>query len=222
MRKLATAFLVLLGLSLLAANGFALDLRRHSMPSNRQVHLHSPAMIQAVLGCDDGYVFNAYYQNSDDRLGNYFSFGATARLSRVAFAHYGFGFSGPYQYNLEVWDPASCTFVTGKNGLVAQDAASDVAVEDVDLCSDNIMVSGYMMIMIDPNSCLAPDDCYPDLMFDDQVDVACPVIINNASTAPECFDISPYSGPFLLRVETDNCPVPAKKTSWGELKTLYR
>jgi hypothetical protein len=221
MRKLATAFLVLLGLAV-ASNVFALDLRRHTMPNNHSVRVNSPALIQAVLGCDDGVAANAYYQNTDDRLGNLFSFGASARLSRVAFAHYGFGFPGPYMYDIEIWDPASCTFVTAKNNLVAQDAANAIAVEDVDLCSDNILVSGNELVMIDPNSCLAPTDCYPDLLFDDQTGVVCPVIINNASTAPACYDVSPYSGPFLLRVETDNCPVPTKKTSWGELKTLYR
>jgi len=221
MRKLATTLLVLLGLAA-ATSAFALDLRPRLTGSHSPVRVNSRGMTTAVLGCDDGYFANAYYQGTDDRLGNQFSFGSGTTLSRVAFAHYGFGFPGPYNYDIEIWDPTSCTFVTSKDNLIAADAANDIAVEDVDLCSDHIYLAGNLLVMLDPNSCLAPNDCYPDLLFDDQLDVECPWIINNASTGAICYDVAPYNGPFLLRIEVDNCPVPAKRTSWGELKTLYR
>ena len=221
MRKTATTLLVLLGL-LAASSAFAVDLKARITVPHSRVQINSRGMTTAVLGCDDGYFYNAYYQNSDDRLGNAFSFGAGSTLSRVAFAHFGFGFPGPYSYDIEIWDPASCTFVTSKDNLIAADAANDVAVEDVDLCSDHIFLAGNLLVALDPNTCLAPNDCYPDLLFDDQLDVECPWIINDASSSPVCYDVAAYNGPFLLRIEIDNCPVPAKKTSWGELKTLYR
>jgi hypothetical protein len=221
MRKTATTLLVLLGL-FAATSAFAVDVKKAGLPTPRPVRLNATAILNTPLGCDDGVEYNAYFQNTDDRIGNVFSFGSGATLSRLSFEHFGFGFPGPYNYNIELWDPTSCTFVAAKNGLIAQDAANDFVFEDVDLCSDNIHVAGDMIVTIDPNSCAAPNDCYPDVLFDDQLEVFCPVIINDASTSPACFDVSPISGPFILRVDINNCPVPAKKTSWGELKTLYR
>jgi hypothetical protein len=203
------------------SSAFALDMATKTLsPDNRQpVSLNSA---QAILGCDDGNAASAYFQLTDARYGNLFDFGSGAVLSEVAFAHFGFGFSGPYNYDLEIWDPASCTFVVAKNGLVAGDAANAIASEDILLCPDNIFVAGEMVVTIDPNSCLAPDDCYPDLLFDDQINVACPVVVNNASTSPVCIDVSSQSGPFLLRVATDECPTPTKSHSWGQIKSIYR
>jgi hypothetical protein len=219
--KRTVTLLCLAALALSFTSAFALDLQRKGANHDSRQHVNLNSA-QAVFGCDDGIFYNAYFQNSDDRLGNLFDFGSGAVLSEVTFAHYGYGFSGPYNYDLEIWDPASCTFVVAKNNLVASDAANNVAVEDVGTCADNIFLAGTMLVAIDPNTCLAPNDCYPDLLFDDQIDVACPMIINNASTVPACFDISPFSGPFLLRVATDECPTPARPHSWGQLKAIYR
>jgi hypothetical protein len=203
-------------------SAFALDLQRKG-PNHETNKMHVNLNgAQAVFGCDDDIFYNAYYQATDDRFGNLFDFGGGAVLSEVAFAHYGFGFSGPYNYNLEIWDPTSCTFVVAKNNLVAADAAGGPVAEDVLTCGDNIFLAGTMLVAIDPNTCLASNDCYPDLLFDDQLNVACPMIINNVSTGPVCSDVSQFSGPFLLRVATDQCPTPARTHSWGQLKAIYR
>jgi hypothetical protein len=220
MKRLVTMCFVVVGL-LAATSAMALDLHsRTSLP--RALNLTRPMTATVVLGCDDGNAYNAYYQATDDRLGNLFDFGTSSMLGTVNFAHYGWGIAGPYDYDIEVWDPTSCTMVAAKNGLVASDAADAVGVETVDLCSSGIVLSGNMVVTIDPNSCVAPNDCYPDLMYDDQIDVFCPVIINNATTAPACYDVSPYNGPFLLRIGLNTCATPTHRESWGHLKSIYR
>jgi len=220
MKRTAIALCLVAGV-LSFSSAFALDLQRKSLnPANpRQVELNSA---QAVLGCDDGVFFSGWFQGTDDRVGNVFDFGSGAVLSEVAFVHYGFGFSGPYNYDIEIWDQASCTFVAAKNNLVAADAAGAVQIEDVLLCADNLFVAGNMVVTIDPNTCANPTDCYPDVLFDDQIFVACPIIIGNASTSPVCNDVSDFGGPFLLRVAIDECPTPTRTHSWGQVKAIYR
>lgn len=220
MRRLATTLLVTAGL-VLATGASALDLNR-KVANPTEPEYMAPFAVNAVLGCDNGNFFNAYFQATDDRLGNVFNFGSGSLLSAVTFVHFGYGFQGPYNYDLEVWDPSSCTIVVAKSGLVAADAAANPAVEIINTCGDQFYLTGNLAVMIDPNTCLDPTDCYPDLAFDNQLDVFCPFIINNATTSPACFDVSPFSGPFLLRVDVDNCPVPARPGSWGDLKAIYR
>jgi hypothetical protein len=224
MKRLVTTCCVVVGL-LAATSAMALDLHRHgTLPQGlRPVHMLSAT---SVLGCDNGVAFSSYYQATDDRLGNLFNFGTGSVLSAVSFEHYGWGLAGPYDYDIEIWDPASCTFVIAKNGLVAADAADNPAVEIVDLCSSGMYLSGDMLVMIDPNTCIpggpAGTDCYPDLMFDNQSDVFCPVIINSAESSPACYDVSSFNGPFLLRIEINNCATPTNRESWGHLKSIYR
>jgi hypothetical protein len=221
MKRTVTTLCLVAGV-LSFSSAFALDLQRKNLnPDNNRQHV-SLNSSQAIFGCDNGNAFNAYFQETDQRFGNTFDFGTGAVLSEVVFAHFGFGFSGPYNYDLEIWDAASCTMVLAKNNLVAGDAANDIAVEDVLLCPDNLFVAGKMVVTIDPNSCLEPTDCYPDLLFDDQISIACPVIINSASVAPVCIDARDFNGPFLLQVATDQCPTPTKSHSWGQVKAIYR
>ena len=226
MKRLAT----LLGVAIMigvASQAFAVDLHNShrtgtigNPTSPRQNHTFS---VQTIVGCDDGYLWSSWYQNADDRLGNLFDFGTGAQLSTVAFYHYGWGFSGPYQYDLEVWDPVSCTQVaTVAAGLTALDAAASSVVEVVNACPSDLHFTGVMMVGIHPLTCISATDCYPDLVYDDQTDVFCPVIIGNASTSPVCYDVSANAGPFVFRCELDNCPVPAKRATWGQLKSSYR
>ena len=221
MKRTATLSIALLAL-LIASNAFALDLQRRHQAIPVSGQLYSVTQVNTVLGCDDNVANNAYYQATDDRLGNMFSFGSGAALSAVGFWHYGYGLSGPYNYDIEIWDPVTCTYVTGKNGLSAADAAASPTFTVADLCPDNIYLTGDLAVTIDPNTCAAPNDCYPDLLFDDQLNVFCPIIINNASTSPACYDVQTFNGPFLLRIDTNNCPTPAKTRSWGDLKQIYR
>lgn len=222
MPKFATTSLVVLGL-LAATSALALDLPRKNQPIPGQARLLRPESATAILGCDDGTPDNAYFQDTNWRVGNLFNFGAGALLSTVEFMHYGYGFAGPYAYDIELWDPVSCTFIAAVNGLSAANAANAVQVETVNLCPQSLYVAGNVIVALDPNSCLAANDCYPDLMYDAQINVFCPVIVDaTVPAAADCYDQSSVSGPFLLRVETNNCPTPTKQGSWGDVKVLYR
>lgn len=216
MKRFAIAFVVLASLAL-ASSAPAIDFnQKPAMPETTAPNF---TMAQ-VLACDNGNPQSAYFQRDDSRYGNYFSLGGGARLSHLEFAHYGFGFSGPYNYDIELWDPTSCTMVLAVNGLVAQDAANDIAVELVDLCPRNLTAAGDLVVAIDANSCIDPTDCYPDVLFDNQINVFCPVIVDAA--AGQCFDVSSEGGPFMLRLEIDNCPVPTVPKTWGAVKNIYR
>ncbi len=220
--RLAASVLVL-GLALALAVPASATMQRHGAVSMPGFSIqNTPMGALAFVGCDNGSPYSGYYQADDDRLGNLFDFGTSSRLSKVSFAHYGFGTPGPYNYGIDVWDPTSCTLVNARSGLVAGDAAAAVGVEDVDYCSSTLALSGVMVVALNPNSCNTPTDCYPDLLFDTQLNVFCPVVINSAESTPACYDVSPYNGPFLLRVEMDNCPTPTQNKTWGQLKSIYR
>lgn len=222
MRNAATTTLVLLGL-LAATSAFALDLPRKGQVPAGQHRTFTIESVNAVLSCDNQTPESAYFQDDNWRFGNLFDFGAGALISTVQFAHFGFGFDGPYQYDIELWDPTSCTLIGSVDNLVAADAALEAQVETVPLCASNLYADGPMVVAIDANTCLDPTDCYPDLLFDGQINVFCPVIVDATSpAAADCYDQSNLSGPFLLRVETNNCPVPSKVDSWGKVKVLYR
>lgn len=216
MRRLATAFLVLAGLAV-ASTAMAVDFDQKTvMPEGITLNF----TLAQVLACDNGTPNSAYFQADAARYGNLFNLGSGARLSHLEFAHYGFGFSGPYNYDIELWDPTSCTVIATVNGLVAQDAAEAIAVESVDLCPRNLVASGNVIVAIDANSCANPTDCYPDVLFDTQINVLCPFVVDVAGGA--CVDVSDQSGPFILRLEIDNCAVPVNPGTWGALKQLYR
>jgi len=221
MKRTATTCLVLAGF-LAATSAWALNIPTPQATQPHGARQPLPLNANAVLGCDDGVTWSGWYQNADDRLGNVFNFGAGAVLSTVSFVHYDYGNAGPYSYSLDVWDPASCTFVATKSGLVASDVKYTNVTESVDMCGLGLRLTGSMFVGIHPQTCLSPTNCYPDLVWDNQLGVVCPVIINNASTAPVCNDISGYGGPFLLRVATDGCATPARRDTWGQLKTIYR
>lgn len=215
MKGKAIPFLVLAGLSV-ATCAFALDLNKRGT----QVPATTGFQLNALFQCDDNTPSSAWYQDPGGVYGNVFSFPAGSRLTNVVFQHYGFGFAGPYAYDIEVWDGTSCTFIGSRNGLSAANAASTIRTETVDLCAQNLTVAGNIIVGVDANTCAAPDDCYPDVIYDDQLNVACPVIVDIAGGV--CIDVSDQAGPFILRVNTNNCPVPTIPSSWGKVKTLYR
>jgi hypothetical protein len=210
-----TAFLVLTSL-LVASSAMAVDFTpKGKVPTGGR----PPVLNLGVLGCDNGNAFSAYYQGTDERFGNRLSFGASAQLSTVEFAHFGFGFPGPYLYDLEMWDPTSCTMIVSVDNLVAGDASASIQVETIPLCLQGIQLSGDVLVTLDPNTCLDPTDCYPDLIYDDQVNIACPYGIS-ATAFPSCINLS--TGAFLLRAEIDGCPTPSVSRTWGAVKSLYR
>jgi hypothetical protein len=216
MRRLAIASVVLAGL-VIAGVASAVDFDKKTvMPQDLGLQFK----LVAVLACDNGNPSSAFYEADAYRYGNLFSLGGGARLSTLEFAHYGFGFSGPYNYDVEIFDPTSCTLVAAVNGLVAQDAANDIMVESVDLCAQNLTLAGNVIVAIDANSCVSPSDCYPDVLFDTQINVVCPYIVDPAGHV--CEDISGEGGPFILRLEIDNCAVPTIPSTWGAVKGYYR
>lgn len=220
MKRMATTFLTLSAL-LAASAAMAVDVRPQRLQDN-PVQLNRGPAGNAAYGCDNGVTWSGYFQYTDDRVGNKFDFGSGGVLSSVSFTHYDYGTAGPYNYNLEVWDATTCTKVAGHNGLVAASSVFTNTTETIDLCADNIHVTGPMIVVVDPNTCNNDFDCYPNVVFDNQVNVACPYIISDASTAPFCSDLSTYSGPFLLKARVDECVVPVRDASWGQLKALYR
>lgn len=216
MRRMATAFLVLAGLAV-ASTAPAVDFtQKGGAPQGA-----TPTFkVAAVLLCDNGNQNNAFFQDDLARYGNRFNFGAGSVLTSVEFVHFGFGFAGPYNYDIELWDATSCTPIASVNNLVAADAAGAPMVESENVCASNIQLTGDVIVAIDANSCLVPTDCYPDVIFDDNLAATCQYVVD--ATNFQCIALSGQSGAFLLRVDTNNCPVPVTPSSWGGLKQIYR
>lgn len=219
--KLSLPLLTLALGAVLAVPALALDLQSHPNQVN-PTRIVQPTSAFSVLGCDNGVTWGGWFQYADDRLGNVFNFGSGGALSSVSFTHYDYGTVGPYNYDVEVWDPASCTLVAGKYNLVAASSVYTNTVETVSFCGTGINVAGSMFVGIHAKTCNSPTDCYPNLVYDNQLFVACPVIINDATTAPACYDVSAYGGPFLLRTTVNECSTPTNGATWGRLKSIYR
>jgi hypothetical protein len=211
----------LLAVMLTAVSAFALDAKS---PVSEAIAPHPIDF--TLVSCDNGVEFNALLQGTAPYYGNVFDFGAISQLSRLEFYHCGWAtLAGPYNYNVELWDLATCTRVGQALGKQAADAIncsgpSPSILEVEPLCDDNLMASGFTIVAINPNSCFASNDCYPDLTFDNQINVACPFVITPATLV--CTDLSPSFGPFLLRADLNGCQTGTETKSWGSVKTLYR
>ena len=179
-----------------------------------------------AFSCDEGAQDSAFYQNQGQAYGNAFDTGAGGPLSVLDFEHFGFGFPGAYAYNVLVLDEATCTVVGSVNGLLAVDAAGAPAQEIVDLCDENIVVSGSTVVAIEPLTCAIPTDCYPDVLFDQTG------TINECGRSLLVADNSGCDDPtiggfgavdFLLRVSVDECgSTPTEVKSWSEVKDSFR
>lgn len=180
---------------------------------------------------------SAFFQDGQAIYGNTFDVGAGGPLSYLDFTHYGYGFSGPYNYTLFVYDPATCTELASVPGLVAGDAGSSPVEEIVDLCAYNVSVTGIVLVGLQPLTCYAVGDCYPDIAFDWNGDGdtpgtidGCGSIVDLSTVPPGCFQITATdtSGAsqvvdFLFGIWVDECPPTATQpTTWGNVKGLYR
>lgn len=221
MKGKAIPFLVLAGLCL-ATSAMAVDLqKRPSGLIGTAPEMASQPTLNVILGCDNGNAFSAFFQKDNARYGNVFNFPPGSKLTAFEFLHYGFQtLVGPYNYDLELWDWNTCTYIGGVNNLQAADAFASVQAEYENVCNSNLIVSGDVAVTVDANSCFDPTDCYPDVLFDDQILVVCPVVVDLDFNV--CYGVEDQSGPFIFRVEYNNCPVPVTPASWGKVKVLYR
>jgi len=198
--------------SLVPGSAHALDLR----PSPGPI----PVTFRAgLIACDNGFDYSSFVQDDSRRFGNEFHFPANAQLSRVEFVHKGYEIlHGPYLFDIELWDPETCTFIDSADHLVAGDAFGGSIIEGFDLCPEGLSGSGRVAVVLDANSCYAPGDCYPALELDN-TDRDCHWIITPALSSCVFF---PGAGDFLLRIELDACPTGAARPTWGSLKQRYR
>lgn len=202
--------------ALMAAPASALDVKAFGGQSENSS--------RAAFSCDEGAQDNAFYQNQGSFFGNAFDVGAGGPLSQVDFEHFGFGFAGPYDYNLVVLDEATCTVVGTVNGLSAQDAGTTAAQEIVDTCDEDIQVSGNTVVTVEPLTCLAANDCYPDLFFDSTGVVnSCGRIVAGGAGCDTPAQSATGPLDFLLRITVDECePTPTESVSWSHMKNTYR
>jgi hypothetical protein len=161
------------------------------------------------LYCDDGSGETFLYSASENWYGNLFVLPCdVAQLKSIRFFHHGFGFAGPYDYNLHILD-ASCNQIAVFTGLQAQDASSTLEEEIVDLSSYNLCLDGDFMVMVEPLSCVdAPtdQDCYPSMYFDTSPGTnpanACSRIRLPSSNCVQ-FTVGGNYGNYLLRATID-------------------
>lgn len=161
--------------------------------------------------CTGAYDSNAFYQYAIYAYGNALSVGTGGPLTTLDFVHNGYGFAGPYNYTLWVYDEATCTVVGSIPGLVAPDAAAGSIQTLVDLCPYDLAVSGDIIVAIQGQSCYNATDCYPDVEFDyapNPVD-GCGMRIE-VGVPNTCVQILSTNGvvDFLLGVVVDECAPP--------------
>ena len=212
MRFAIQGLLVVLLVGAIAAPALAVDTKGY-------VH-HQVVGPRVYYQCDDGWLDNAYYQNQGYVYGNAFDVGAGGPLSYVDFFHFGwYTWSGPSQYNLRIYDDLTCTLITTIGPYTADDAYDHDVEQIQDLCPAGVVVTGQVGVLLEPLSCAAPSDCYPDVYFDqtgnfDGCDRVFPI------SAPSC---TPYmNGDFVFRIGVDECETATKSVSWGGVKALYR
>ena len=212
--RLATTALVLASL-LPAGAALAFDVRPLRTATNPNFTLN-------VLACDNGIDYNAFFQDDHRRYGNDFNFGPNpVQLSSVEFTHNGyFELFGPYLFDVELWDPATCTFIASADNLAANDAFYGPVTESFNLCPEQLFGHGLVSVVIDANSCYASNDCFPDISFDDEAPGTCNRIITPGS--PNFCQNLPAVGDFLLRVDLNNCATGSRPATWGTIKSRYR
>ncbi len=135
--------------------------------------------------CNGAVGQNAFYQLNTAAYGNAYDVGVGGPLSYLDFVHNGYGFAGPYSYNVVVYDQATCTQVCNFGPLSAGDAAAGPVQEVVDVCSYSCNVTGAVIVALRPLSCLAANDCYPDIMWDYTGALGCGSVIDYTTTPEE-------------------------------------
>ena len=211
--RLATTALVIASL-LSAVSAFALDVRPPRAVT-------SPTFTLGSYVCDNGIDANAFFQDDSRRYGNEFDFGPNPQqISTVEFTHNGYQtLPGPYTFDIELWDPATCTFMGSADALAANDAYFGSITESFNICPEQLFAYGRVAVMIDANSCYAANDCYPDISFDNTLR-DCQLIITPGT--PSLCQTVPTLGDFLLRVGVNDCATGTRQATWGTVKSRYR
>lgn len=214
MKRACYTLLALFAAAMLVTPAIAFDMKGN-------VHHQAPANPREIYQCDDGFLDNAYFENQGYAYGNAFNITTPGPLSTISYWHHGwFTLFGPYAYNVHVFDDATCTPICVIGPLEAADAYDHDEFEVEDLCDFQCAVTGNTIVAVEPLSCSAPNDCYPDVYFDQTgVFDGCDRILNLA--APDC---SPQlNGDFVLQITVDECqPSPVQTSTWGHLKSIYR
>lgn len=216
MKSLYSALVACAIVALAVAPASALDVKAFGGQSD-----HSS---RVAYSCDEGAQDSAFYQNQGSLYGNAFDTGAGGPLSVVDFEHFGFGFPGPYDYNIVVYAEGTCTVVGSVNGLSAVDAATVPGAESVDVCDADIQVSGSTVVTVEPLTCAAPNDCYPDVFFDASGVVnSCGRIVTGGAGCDTPAQGSAGPLDFLLRASVDECgSTPTEVVTWSNVKNSYR
>jgi hypothetical protein len=167
---------------------------------------HQATGPREVYQCDDGWLDNGYYQNQGYVYGNAYDFGTGGYLAYVSFWHSGwFTWSGPSQYNLRIYDDLTCTEIATLGPFTADDAYSGDVEEIEYLNSWGVNITGQVGVLLEPLSCVAPNDCYPCVYFDQTGDFDGCDRVFSIST-PDC---TPYfNGDFVFRVEVGGIAGP--------------
>lgn len=196
--------IALLVLTMAGAAGAA-DLSRDQAGTGQQVS-HSRSLVYCVGSNYD----NAFYENGIYAYGNALTMDGSGPLTTLDFYHDGYGFVGPYDYTLFVYDAATCTVIGSVPGLVAGDAAAGLIEEVVDLCPYDLAVTGDIVVAIQPQSCIVPTDCYPDIGFDVTTPPAGCGMRATVGVDGSCVQILSTSGvvDFLLGVTFNECAAP--------------
>jgi hypothetical protein len=167
----------------------------------------SMQMYRTTYGCTGTWDDNSFYQAAEKAYGNNLTFAVPTALTSVSFAHNGWGTAGPYLYNMFAYDALTCTEVHSLLNQTAPDAADGTIVTTLALPS--WVVTGSVIIALNPLTCANATDCYPDLSFDytSPPDGCGSVITLPTIAVPQavCYQILSTNGvvDFLLSVDGD-------------------
>jgi len=187
--------LVLLALLIVTMVGSAsaMDYRARPDGTGLQANTYTPL----AIGCNGINFDSALYQSDAAIYGNQLDAGDGGILQTLSFQHNGYGFAGPYNYKLSVWDFGTCTQLYPEADLIAADAAAAKVTEIVPLTSYGWAVTSYFFIGIQPLTCNAPGDCYPDVGFEYDYKtnppsaIGCGSVVDLADPAlPTCWQLS--------------------------------
>lgn len=221
MKRIVPVVLLLLSCGISTAFAGAPGLYRAPASARPLALPAAPRQAESALQCWVGVPDNSYIQFETMRLGVAWTLPAGTHLSRVGFWITGWQeMHGPTPFELELWDMETCTQVWEKPGLWAPDAFDGPTYCEVDLCEDHLVVGGKVGLLVRP-MLESMSTMWPMLLTEPSDDRGCESYIANVGSWAPTWCERTY-GNFLFRLDVNDCPVPVRTRSWGELKTHYR